>query len=140
MQCVFLLVVSTFAISPADLWDHASRHMADGKAYQGCEIRSQGRSCKFEDLSDFEKHIFYLANAEVISRKLEDLDYHWNPKSNPNSLRLIKQARQAHAMRRELLLREVFSKYPKEFTEKEREHYPKILRALHVEKGLLSGK
>jgi hypothetical protein len=133
--------------------------------YKDVEIKDSltGETTKFKDMSDLEKNLFYLWQAEICSNKMASLDLKWyknfkaaktseegSTESSEENLdrtankkdifefgSKLKSLRKNHALNFEKFVKEFFKKYESDIPLKDREAYLERIHDWHISTGLV---
>jgi len=139
--------------STYDTYNMWSERFDDEELYKDLELveKLSEEKKKFSELSSFEKDIFYLLQADVISTHLLQLKIHWNEehttrvtaKTSPTEKEIsiyinkLERLRTTHAVRYEKKIEDVFEKHKNNLTEEEKKVYLKNVREWHDSEKLI---
>jgi len=124
------------------------------------------KTAKLKDLSDFEKDIFYMVQAEKLTKQLAGLNYAWNKEKDvaperakdakkedlakddrlpdktdiEEALAKLVQLRKDHAVKYEKIVEDTLKKHAKVIPEKDAKLYSQQVREFHDRQKLIERK
>jgi len=153
------------ALKNAENW---SKNINSPEFYKDYELENTKtkKTAKLKDLTDFERDLFYLLQAENLSKQLAGLNQAWAKEAttaperykattkedlektdrNPDktdieeSIKKLTQIRKDHAVKFEKIMEDTLSKYTKEIPEKDAKLYQQQVKDFHDHHKLIERK